>query len=452
MNTVALPIETKVREFHGKLWTGLNLVERGYEVVLGHVGEVRSTLDLTEPELYVTKDPADPSIDLFDELRSAGISVCGLDPEGGVLPDIDAYTRRKSRALGHLDGYFAWGEVQANALRDHYGDAAEIFVTGDPRFDLLHQPYRALYEKEAAGMTERYGDYVLVNTNFGIANPIEDELVRRALEKALDTATGRYNYNQRVFHLFVESLLWLQAELDETNIVIRPHPSENIARYESTFGRYDNVHVEFEGDVRTWIAGANAVIHHDCTTGIESAMMEKPVFSYRPVEDRRYEAELPQTVSEQVFDREALGGRVSGHLSTAGSVSMSDEQVDHLKGYFHNADRPTVSAICDAVDTIVEARGGSGVDVDARLSTRIERIVKSSRLSKYVIGTYDTTQRVMGNTLSQKRRQSRSQRFPGLEPGEIDAVARELLPHLDIDSFETARVPRTRNSYVLSRG
>lgn len=447
MRTVALPIETKVREFHGKLWLGLNLVERGYDVVLGPVEEIRSTLDLTAPYVYVTKDPADPSIDFFDELRSAGIAVCGLDPEGGVLPDIDSYTRKKAEALNHMDAYFAWGTKQADALREIYGDETGVFVTGNPRFDLLHPPYRELYETDAAPLADRYGDYVLVNTNFGIANPIEDVLVRRNLEKVLDNATGRYNYNQRVFHLFIEALLSLQSRLGDTNFVVRPHPSENIERYESLFGRYENVHVEFEGDVRSWIAGAKAVIHHDCTTGIESALMEKPVFSYRPVADRQYEAELPQLVSEQVFDREDLFEKVSNHLHTTARVSMNGEQLNQLKQYFHNADGPTVDDMCDAV---ADERETSRVGFDASFSTRIERSVKSSGLSKYVIGAYDATQRVVGDGLSQKRRRSRSQRFPGLGSEEIAAVNQELLPHLDLDRVETEAVPRTRNSFVIS--
>ena len=81
-------METKVREFDGKLWLGLHLLARGHRVVLGPAGEVKASLHRTTPDVYVSKDPGDNSADFFDALRRAGCRVCGLPTEGGVFTDI----------------------------------------------------------------------------------------------------------------------------------------------------------------------------------------------------------------------------------------------------------------------------------------------------------------------------------------------------------------------------
>jgi surface carbohydrate biosynthesis protein len=86
MSTVAIPIETKVRELDGKLWLGLHLLARDHSVVLGPAGEVKASLHRTAPDMYISKDLGDGNVDFFDALRAAGCRVCGLPTEGAPGP------------------------------------------------------------------------------------------------------------------------------------------------------------------------------------------------------------------------------------------------------------------------------------------------------------------------------------------------------------------------------
>jgi hypothetical protein len=171
MSSVALPIETKVRELDGKLWLGLNLVARGHDVVIGPAGEVKASLHRTTPDVYITKDPGDDKIGFFDALRQAGCRVCGLPTEGGVFTDIASSLVNRERVFDHVEYYFMWGRTQAEAAKDLATDARTVTVTGNPRFDLCRPAYRSVYDTAAARHRDRHGPYVLFNMNFGKANP-----------------------------------------------------------------------------------------------------------------------------------------------------------------------------------------------------------------------------------------------------------------------------------------
>jgi surface carbohydrate biosynthesis protein len=173
--SVALPIENKVRELDGKLWLGLNLVDRGYDVTIGPSWEIKYALDKIDPDIYFTKDPGDGNTAFFERLRSAGIGVCGLAPEVGVNSSVDTFMKNRQRSLNNMDVYFAWGDVTANTLGSYYEGSVckdKIITTGNPRFDLVTNDMRSVYKNKSDDILDKYGEYILINTNFTLSNPI----------------------------------------------------------------------------------------------------------------------------------------------------------------------------------------------------------------------------------------------------------------------------------------
>jgi len=61
-----------------------------------------------------------------------------------------------------------WGEDNARAFRQFsgYDNNTPIIVTGNPRIDLLRPELREFYRPEAEALRERYGNFILINTNF----------------------------------------------------------------------------------------------------------------------------------------------------------------------------------------------------------------------------------------------------------------------------------------------
>ena len=447
MNTVAIPIETKVREFDGKLWLGLNLVSRGYRVILGPNSEVSSTFDITEPDIYFTKDPGDTNIDTFKRLQSAGISVCGIDTEGAVFQSIDQFTYNKKNLLNYIDALFLWGEKLKDELEKYYNDINNLYVSGNPRFDLLQPHLRFIYEQRARSYNESYGDYILITCNFGSANTINPGGVDS--EGTYEKDRKSYTHTNRIFHLFIEAMYFLQKEFPNTNIIIRPHPSENSSTYENTFAGYDHVHVEDSGDARAWIAGASVLIHHTSTTGIESALMGIPVISYRPVQNENYESELPMVASEQASSREQLNKYVTQYHKQNQLYELSTEQESYLKKYFYNIDMCTVEVICDVIDSLKISNKQQYQTLKPKTKGRIERRVKASSWATQVVGLYDMFQRLNGNKVTRDRRRYTRQKFPGLKQEEIIDQVKEFESVLELGSVSIEKVPLTNDTFML---
>lgn len=448
MATVALPMETKVREFCGKLWLGMNLLERGHEVVLGPAWEVDATLHKTLPDHYISKDPSDSNNDQFDELREAGVRVYGLATEGGIGSSIDRWASNRTAVVGHLDGFLCWGRAQADALEAHYNTTDTIYITGDPRFDLKYGRFRSVYEHQAESIHNEYGPFVLVNTNFGYANPFDRDLQFETVERifgGVDEETIRHDC--RTFYGFLEGILQLSRNLDDLSIVVRPHPGEDHRRYEREFGLFDDIHVEHHGDVRGWIAAAEAVVHHDCTTGIESALLGTPVISYRPVDSPGDPSKVSQAVSIEAFGSEELLEAAHQAISVD-EYELSSEQKERLRPYFENVDSCAATAICNVFEEqgVIAEKDYSRLEPTAWES--IEARVKASPFEDQAARTYDLIRRLRGEESLDRAREKAHQKFPGLEASEIQEIVR-LMAENDDHSVKIDKVPITNDTYTL---
>jgi surface carbohydrate biosynthesis protein len=449
MNTIAIPLETKVREFDGKAWLAMNLLEQGNQVVMGPSYELAQTLDIIEPDIYITKDPGDGRVEFFDRLQSAGILICGIDTEGAVFESMDTFAGNKKKLLNHIDAFFAWGQKPANAIRQNYDNTDHIYVTGAPSFDLLQARLRFIYQDRAAPLNEQYGDYILFNGNFSFANPFGQQVITKAEEVYGSISQEKYTFYHRIFHLFLDTLYHVQNEFPETNVIIRPHPSEDNTTYEEAFRGYDRIHVKDTGDARNWIAGASVTVHHDCTTGIESALMGVPVASYRPIQNEKYESELPQVASKQVFTLDELTKYVSQSLRSEQPYEMDADQTAHLKQYFHNVDESAAENICNVIDSL-EVRTEKNYDrLKPDLRGDVERRVKSSRGSDQVIAAYDGVQKLLGNESRREQRQYQRQKFPGLKREEILQRIEQMKKFLHVGSFSVEAVPLTNDTFYI---
>lgn len=449
MPTIALPIETKSREFLGKLWLGLNLVQRGHTVVLGPSYEVKKSLDRSKPDIYITKDPGDSQVQFFSTLSDAGIVVCGLDTEGGVFDSIENYTNNKQEVLEYLDCLFVWGEKPANALAEAVGKSETIVVTGNPRFDLLAPGLRNIYADEALTLIDRYGEYVLFNTSFGAAN----HLLQDAYESG-STSLGAFDidFYKRKSHLLyatVEAIHALSEVHFETSIIIRPHPSEDSSTYEKIFRHFENVYVEQTGDVRSWIFGAQVVVHSGSTTGIEGAMMDRPVLSFWPLPEETNASSLPNRVSEVAFDRQALLQKISAHLGSDSDYELSDKQRAYLKQYIHNVDEYSSDLICDWIDSIEFPDRANYRSLTPGFKERIEQRVKRSRWSGLAETMYDLAVTLRSGHDGGMKRAYGTQKFPGLTKSELVESVRRFQAIVEVDGVRLEKVPRTRDTFEL---
>jgi surface carbohydrate biosynthesis protein len=448
MGTVALPIETKVRELHGKLWLGLHLLERGHNVVLGPSWEVDITLNKTQPTEYISQGPSDPKIGDFDKFREAGIRVYGMDPESGVGSSVEQFASNKKQVINHLDGFLCWGKKHKEELSKYYKNTDDIHITGNPRFDLQNSRFRTIYDGEMKLLQKEYGPFILVNTNFGIANAFNKDLTLNKIGELFgEIEIEELRHKKRTFYLFLESILYLSSKLDEHEIIVRPHPGEDHSIYLQSFEEYENIHVIHSGDVREWIAAAEMVMHHDCTTGIESVFMQTPVLSYRPVDNQSSEKKVPQAVSHEVCDRSNLVEKIQEIISYK-PEEMSKRQKDILRPYFKNIDSSAATAICDIIEQQEPTAEKNYQKLKPTTWESIETHARTTRWFEQAAKAYDIVREFSGETSLKETRKKRNQKFPELAAEEI----LETMWSMSGDSVPVSSIKKvsgTNDTYVI---
>ncbi len=160
---------------------------------------------------------------------------------------------------------------------------------------------RPFFAEDIERLQSRYGPYVLFSSNFSLANHFMPGFVRmrfasRPSEEAEAYKWAVYEHKCRLFEAFKDLVPKLARAIAPTNLVIRPHPSENADSWRQV-ATEPNIHVVHEGPIAPWIMAATALLHNGCTSAIEAAVTGTPAYAYRPVRAQGLDIDLPNAVS-----------------------------------------------------------------------------------------------------------------------------------------------------------
>ena len=316
-----IAIGTKHRELDAKILFACHAAKAGYKVYVGSVSAIQKQLPYLPKGIYIKQLVTEGTAEALKKIRSYGHTICAFDEEGLVFPDPEAYKRERisANAMEHVSKFFAWGEYQAKLVCEVIGpeNANKVVVTGHPRLDILRPEWRDFYKPQAEAYQKEHGRYILINTNFDLFNHADG---REAFFERLRNA-GRINspeaekwfrgwaaFRGRMYRCFRELVQELATQLPDKTFIIRPHPSENHDEWRRFTKDLKNVKVIYESAAIPWILGSDALIHNGCTTAVEAYVLGKPVISYQPFEDDRYDNYLANkvglvfTCSEKLID------------------------------------------------------------------------------------------------------------------------------------------------------
>ena len=315
MRPVFIPIETASRELLYKVILCSVLAGEGISCYLGSKRAIHTLLRSEKGYLYLDKGYHQGHSDALHSLITSqdGV-VVNLDEEGAVdFPDGSTLRNRYPEALFRTaKKVFLWGTAQESSIREAGIQSDTIQVTGHPRFELLKAPYRFLYEQDANRLRQRFGPFILFNTNMGFGNNIRgDGWVRTNYASRFDHLDRIMEFDDQKFESMIEAIRSLR-NVTSLPIVLRPHPEENADRYRNCLSEIEDVHVLFEGSAVEWIVACEIMIHPDCTTAIEARMLGKQPVSF-----------LPQNSPEDLVTRLPL------QASTV--FSTTDAFVDHVE-------------------------------------------------------------------------------------------------------------------------
>ncbi len=313
---IILPSETQSREFDAKLLLACMLAERGLPTIVGSRIAIHNHMHKLDPAIYVAKDFRKPSSRIFKILEGLGASIVAWDEEGLLFFDEQSYYQQRVHAknLAQVKEFFAWGPLNARitALAPGYHDQL-IHLFGNPRIDLLRPELRSIYAREVAELRQRYGKFILINSNFGILNHyLPTHVAKPGGKDRLTGKTATPSTDAKLVHLgllfeaFKAMLVPLAQKFPQHTILVRPHPSESLEAWREAARGQKNVVVIHEGPVQPWLLACDAMVHSSCTTGIEGYLLGTRVISYRPVQSDTFDHKVSNDLSFQVFSLEDM--------------------------------------------------------------------------------------------------------------------------------------------------
>ena len=347
-----IPVENQVRELDPKLLLAVAAAKAGITSYIGYRTEIDITISDLPRSIYLAKSFTQRSDKMFRILSKLGHIICAWDEEALVHYPSDIYFTRRlsSTAVTYVSHLFAWGKENKDLFQSYpqLPENVPIHIVGNPRLDLLRKQFLPYYQEEVNKIKQQYGKFILINTNFGNVNAhlsylnlfidqdaqgIYSTMGRGATGMGRKFAEGRAKYKQTLFEQFLTLIPYLSASLNDTTIVIRPHPIENKEPYHQLASSYKNVRVVQQGNVIPWIRAANALVHSGCTTGIEAFLSDKPAVAYVPIEESRfgYDAMLPNQLSHSCSTKEdvlAMINRVSNGNAPALDLSLLQDYIE----------------------------------------------------------------------------------------------------------------------------
>ena len=436
---IGLPIEIAVRELYGKLWLALNLVQDGHEVVIGKDASIHHNIDVFKPDAMFMHGPfgIQSKGKLSNRYKNAGCSVIYLDTEGGIFSDDESYrTRIDPVVVESSDWIFAWGDRSTEIAQECSQSPERVLTTGAVRFDLLQNPLNSIYQGDSVQYSDKYGDYVLINTNFSIGNVEGGEAL--SSELSVEAIESPEDWHKFLCVEFIKAIHELSDHLPEINIIVRPHPSENHETYRREFSNSDTVYIRHTGSVRPWIKAARAVVHNGCTTGIEASLMQSPVIAYRP-QRSKFETSLPNTVSWCVDDFDELVHA----LRLAKEPDLFRQQFtpsfEEVKEYIDNLNYYAVDRIREAIADI-NFEGYSG-GFQPTIRERAKRTLVSS------IGNRNITR--IRKTGVRNHWTYSNRKYSYMNRQKLMNNLEKFSKFIDIDNVSVQSIDKIENGYLL---
>jgi surface carbohydrate biosynthesis protein len=357
---------------------GRQLAARGATATLVPMYEQGFDVPALRPDLVLVNYTRPNNADLIKSYKRAGILVGVLDTEGigGKNPDQFAEMVKSVGCTDLVDLYCVWGQAQHAAfLRHSTVPAALLRATGCPRYDFCAAPWRAALPRPPVEP-----GYVLINTNFPVANPRFSNSSSDEEEAMVQAGFSREFARQfiidagKAYRSVLETSIRLAKHFKNVQFVLRPHPFENIGSYDA-LAELPNFHVRQDGTSLEWISGARVLVHQNCSTAIEATMLKVEPLSMEWFNTPSLRLDAATRVSRgagsesDLIELVQLG--LDGRLPpVAGEAEEFRNQI--IGDFFTAIDGASSSRVTEVVlDAIATARAGKlATPVLSRLSLR----------------------------------------------------------------------------------
>jgi surface carbohydrate biosynthesis protein len=291
---IYLPIELGVREFDSKVLLATILAERGYCIVIGQQWMLYANIDRLPTGVFLFKSFNKIHHPAMQQARQVGHRVVVLEEE------LLGHTDEKAIASLCTDGMFeiphlilSNGKLEHDILKNLSKGGVRIEITGNARIDLLKPAFRSFFQRDISKLQSRYGDFILVNTNFGLVNSVwgTDQVMQIMAKsgyfnprdpESVEAMRSYIDFEKANYSALIAAIQRLAGKRPKQQIVVRPHPAEDLKRWNGAFPGCANIVVVRDGPHVPWTLASSVLLHTSCTTGFEAYVGGKVALSLVP--------------------------------------------------------------------------------------------------------------------------------------------------------------------------
>lgn len=294
--TAFVAVEFKARELTSNILVAAQLVSLGCRVYLGDHYAIRRLIDCSSSSGGVYLDKGTLPLPTMQSVKNHVSGIVVLDQElSAASPVLDRFIpgRFYPGTESLIDAYLVSGPKMIEMVRRFdatLGDRTK--VTGWPRVDLWAPPFSSVFAPESSRLRDKHGAFLLYTSSFGFLSP---RSVRRAprYQGNVDEAGVAFE----AFKVAISDLRRWDADAAVPAIIVRPHPSENAARWRSELSGSKKTKVILKGELSPWIQASEGVIHPGSTAALEAFVAGKDTY-FHHLGDRERTLSLPARVSD----------------------------------------------------------------------------------------------------------------------------------------------------------
>ena len=296
---IYIPLEISVRELQGHLLLSLVAVSQGHQILIASANDLwlYKRFNLLSKGVYLIKNINVPteSKNIYDAFIKDGFEIYCIEQEPSILwSDFEKYLLDRNISEKQnfpFKGVFCWGERDMNGYRKLFKTKKEVFVnTGSPRSDLWHTRFASM-RTDIGEKTNK--PYILIVSNFSMSmgtrhwtEYLNDFKKNECFQSDIQESNfiDFINEDTVIAIYIIKAVRYLAAKYKNFTIMIRPHPMDDIKKWENIIGEHKNIIVTSnQTPLSNLISSASIVIQNGCTSALETVLQKVPLINYGPM-------------------------------------------------------------------------------------------------------------------------------------------------------------------------
>lgn len=340
-----LPIEMKHREFFSQLFLSSYAIKAGFRVYIGSKSSIARLIKMKKSKGGIFFFKGGMEAKHIIDLKKKCDKFVVLDQEMGT--EIKEYAKTIKRRIWpdtekHIDRYYVIGKMGYQISKNTFPDMKDsIRCTGWPRVDIWRKENNFLFKSETQAISKKYGSYILFSSDFGFnSQKIIDErleIIKKTKWKALFNTYEKSRENAYKVFKEYNKILEILKNYDRLNdcpqIIVRPHPAEDIDAWFEDTKKFSNVKVIYEGEITPWINASSGIIHRGCTSAMQGYLQDLPIAYYVTSKSDIVDG-TPYDISEKLLTFDELIHFCKTSINKSKTVNSS-KYSDNFKNMVH---------------------------------------------------------------------------------------------------------------------